>query len=105
MGVLPFFHIYGQTVIMNMGLHLGATIVTMPRFDLAQFLRLIQEHRLTFAHLVPPIVLALAKHPLVDEYDLSSLKAVAVRRRAARRASSRKRSQSGPASASSRATA
>jgi acyl-CoA synthetase (AMP-forming)/AMP-acid ligase II len=76
MGVLPFFHIYGQTVIMNMGLHLGATIVTMPRFDLEQFLGLIQEHRLTFAHLVPPIVLALAKHPLVDRYDLSSLKTV-----------------------------
>jgi acyl-CoA synthetase (AMP-forming)/AMP-acid ligase II len=76
MGVLPFFHIYGQTVIMNMGLHLGATIVTMPRFDLEQFLGIIQEHRLTFAHLVPPIVLALAKHPLVDQYDLSSLKAV-----------------------------
>jgi acyl-CoA synthetase (AMP-forming)/AMP-acid ligase II len=73
MGVLPFFHIYGQTVIMNMGLHLGATIVTMPRFDLEQFLGLIQEYRLTFAHLVPPIVLALAKHPLVDQYDLSSL--------------------------------
>jgi acyl-CoA synthetase (AMP-forming)/AMP-acid ligase II len=76
MAVLPFFHIYGQTVIMNMGLHLGATIVTMPRFDLAQFLGIIQEHRLTFAHVVPPIVLALAKHPLVDEYDLSSLKTV-----------------------------
>jgi acyl-CoA synthetase (AMP-forming)/AMP-acid ligase II len=76
MGVLPFFHIYGQTVIMNMGLHLGATTVTMPRFDLEQFLGIIQDHRLTFAHLVPPIVLALAKHPLVDQYDLSSLKAV-----------------------------
>jgi acyl-CoA synthetase (AMP-forming)/AMP-acid ligase II len=76
LGVLPFFHIYGQTVIMNMGLHLGATIVTMPRFDLEQFLGIIQEHRLTFAHLVPPIVLALAKHPMVDGYDLSSLKTV-----------------------------
>jgi acyl-CoA synthetase (AMP-forming)/AMP-acid ligase II len=48
----------------------------MPRFDLEQFLGLIQEHRITFAHLVPPIVLALAKHPLVDRYDLSSLKNV-----------------------------
>jgi len=50
--------------------------VTMPRFDLEQFLGIIQEHRLTFAHLVPPIVLALAKHPMVDGYDLSSLKTV-----------------------------
>ena len=42
---LPFFHIYGQTVIMNLGLRSGATIVSMPRFDLEQFLELIQEHR------------------------------------------------------------
>ena len=44
-GCLPFFHIYGQTVIMNQGLRNGATIVTMPRFDLEQFLGLIEEHR------------------------------------------------------------
>ena len=37
-GCLPFFHIYGMTVIMNQGLRAGATIVTMPRFDLDQFL-------------------------------------------------------------------
>ena len=46
-GVLPFFHIYGMTVIMNQGLRAGATIVTMPRFDLDQFLDLIEEHRVT----------------------------------------------------------
>jgi acyl-CoA synthetase (AMP-forming)/AMP-acid ligase II len=71
--VLPFFHIYGMTVIMNMALRYGATIVTMPRFDLEQFLRLHQEHRATRSYVVPPIVLGLAKHPLVDQYDLSSL--------------------------------
>ncbi|MGH2819050.1 MAG: 4-coumarate--CoA ligase family protein [Actinomycetota bacterium] len=72
-GVLPFFHIYGMTVIMNNALHLGATVVTMPRFDLADFLRTMQDHAVTRAYLVPPIVLALAKHPIVDRYDLSSL--------------------------------
>src|SRR6266849_6479675 len=40
--VLPLFHIYGLVVVLNMGLHLGATIVMMPRFDLEQFLGLIQ---------------------------------------------------------------
>ena len=70
-GVLPFFHIYGQTVIMNQGLRSGATIVSMPRFDLDQFLGLIEEHRVTRAYVVPPIALALAKHPAVDNYDLS----------------------------------
>ena len=75
-GVLPFFHIYGQTVIMNQGLWSGATIVTMPRFDLDQFLDLIQDHGISQVFLVPPIVLALAKHPAVDECDLSSVETV-----------------------------
>ena len=65
--VLPFFHIYGQTLVLNDGLRRGATIVTMPRFDLAQFLAAIEQHRITACYIVPPIVLALAKHPLVDE--------------------------------------
>jgi acyl-CoA synthetase (AMP-forming)/AMP-acid ligase II len=72
--VLPFFHIYGLVVLMNMPLHCDATIVTMPRFDLAEFLRAIQDYRITRAFVVPPIVLALAKHPLVDEFDVSSLR-------------------------------
>jgi acyl-CoA synthetase (AMP-forming)/AMP-acid ligase II len=72
-GVLPFFHIYGMVVIMNQGLRAGSTIVTMPRFDLEQFLSLIAEHSVTRAYVVPPIALALAKHPAVDEHDLSSM--------------------------------
>ncbi|MBO6937691.1 MAG: AMP-binding protein [Deltaproteobacteria bacterium] len=73
MGVLPFFHIYGMTVIMNLALSEGATIVTMPRFDLPQFLELHQKHGVTHSFVVPPIVLALAKHPLIDEFDLSTI--------------------------------
>jgi len=73
LGVLPFFHIYGMTVIMNVGLYAGATVVTMPRFELEPFLALIQKHKVTFAPVVPPIVLALAKQPIVDGYDLKSL--------------------------------
>jgi acyl-CoA synthetase (AMP-forming)/AMP-acid ligase II len=75
-GVLPFFHIYGQTVIMNQGLWAGATIVTMPRFDLEQFLDLLERHRVTQAYVVPPIALALAKHPAVEGRDLSALRAI-----------------------------
>jgi acyl-CoA synthetase (AMP-forming)/AMP-acid ligase II len=74
--VLPFFHIYGLGVIMNYALSRGATLVVFQRFDLEQFLGAIQEHGVTFAHLVPPILLALAKHPLVDKYDLSSLEGI-----------------------------
>jgi acyl-CoA synthetase (AMP-forming)/AMP-acid ligase II len=76
MGVLPFFHIYGLVVILNIGLHLGATVVTLPRFDLPQFLEVCQRYQVTRAHLVPPIVLALAKHPLVSDFDLSHLKQI-----------------------------
>jgi acyl-CoA synthetase (AMP-forming)/AMP-acid ligase II len=74
--VLPFFHIYGLTVLMAAALRRGATLVTMPRFDLEQFLTILQDYRVSLAFLVPPIVLALAKHPLVDRFDLSALRFV-----------------------------
>lgn len=74
--VLPFFHIYGMVVIMGCGLRAGATVVTMPRFDLEGFLDTVERHRVTRAYLVPPIILALAKHPAVDDYDLSSVRYV-----------------------------
>ncbi|MCB9666417.1 MAG: AMP-binding protein [Alphaproteobacteria bacterium] len=74
--VLPFFHIYGMQVLMNYGLAQGATIVTAPRFDLVQMLELAQQHGMTRLYLVPPIVLALAKHPIVDRYDLSRVKEI-----------------------------
>ncbi|MDA0924492.1 MAG: AMP-binding protein [Proteobacteria bacterium] len=70
---LPFFHIYGMTVLMNLFLQQGAQLVTMPRFDLALFLRLIETHRATRLYIVPPVALALAKHPLVDQHDISSV--------------------------------
>jgi acyl-CoA synthetase (AMP-forming)/AMP-acid ligase II len=65
-GALPFFHIYGQTVVVNLGLSQGATIVVMPRFDMVQFLDLLERHRVTRAHIAPPVVLGLAKAPGVE---------------------------------------
>ncbi|MXZ77069.1 MAG: 4-coumarate--CoA ligase family protein [Acidimicrobiia bacterium] len=76
LAVLPFFHIYGMQVLMNDQLHHGAKLVTMPRFDLAQALSLIERHQVTRFFAVPPIVLALAKHPAVADFDLSSLRQV-----------------------------
>jgi 4-coumarate--CoA ligase len=73
MAVLPFFHIYGMQVIMNASMSAGATVVTLPRFDLEQFLQAHQDHRITRTYVAPPIVVALAKHPIVDKYDLSTL--------------------------------
>ncbi|GGS64323.1 4-coumarate--CoA ligase family protein [Streptomyces violaceus] len=74
LAVLPFFHIYGLTALMNAPLRKGATVVVLPRFDLERFLAAIQNHRITGLYVAPPIVLALAKHPAVAQYDLSSLK-------------------------------
>ncbi|MFF7238286.1 AMP-binding protein [Streptomyces collinus] len=76
LAVLPFFHIYGLTALMNAPLRNGATVVVLPRFDLDTFLAAIEDHRITGLYVAPPIVLALAKPPAVARYDLSSLKHV-----------------------------
>ncbi|WP_030419430.1 4-coumarate--CoA ligase family protein [Streptomyces sp. NRRL F-5065] len=76
LAVLPFFHIYGLTALMNAPLRQGATVVVLPRFDLEQFLAAVQDHRITGLYVAPPLVLALAKHPRVAAYDLSSLRYV-----------------------------
>eukprot|EP00029_Vermamoeba_vermiformis_P001796 TRINITY_DN1200_c0_g1_i2.p1 TRINITY_DN1200_c0_g1~~TRINITY_DN1200_c0_g1_i2.p1 ORF type:complete len:476 (+),score=91.73 TRINITY_DN1200_c0_g1_i2:341-1768(+) len=75
-GVLPFFHIYGMVAVLNLGLISGVTTVVMARFDMEKFLQLVQQYKISWAHLVPPIVLGLAKHPIVAKYDISSLRAI-----------------------------
>jgi acyl-CoA synthetase (AMP-forming)/AMP-acid ligase II len=75
-GLLPFFHVYGMTVLMNYGLAVGATVVTMPRFDLDQFLHTLEAYGVTYAYLAPPTLLALAKQPGVERYDLSRLRCI-----------------------------
>ncbi len=76
LAVLPFFHIYGMQVLMNGLLANGIPIVTMPRFDLEESLQIVEKHHITWFFAVPPIVLALAKHPLIDAYDTSSIRVV-----------------------------
>ena len=73
-GVLPFFHIYGMVVILNFALMRGATVVTLPRFELEPFLKVLQEWPIALAHIVPPVAVALAKHPLVENYRFPHLK-------------------------------
>jgi acyl-CoA synthetase (AMP-forming)/AMP-acid ligase II len=76
MAVLPFFHIYGMTVLLNLALRLRARLVTLPRFDLSVFLDTMARQRVTFAFIAPPIAVAMAKHPAVDDHDLSELRVV-----------------------------
>jgi acyl-CoA synthetase (AMP-forming)/AMP-acid ligase II len=71
---LPFFHIYGIVAFLNLSMHQGATVVTMPRFDLEQYLQLVEKYGVTILHVVPPIALALAKHPIVDKFNLSKVR-------------------------------
>jgi acyl-CoA synthetase (AMP-forming)/AMP-acid ligase II len=71
---LPFFHIYGMVVPMGMGLHKGNTLVVMPKFDLVAFLQIVQDYKVTLSHAVPPVILALAKEPIVSKYDISSIR-------------------------------
>jgi acyl-CoA synthetase (AMP-forming)/AMP-acid ligase II len=52
----------------------GYTLIAMSKFSLEDFCKLVQDHKATFAYLVPPVALLLSKHPVVDKYDLSSLR-------------------------------
>lgn len=70
---LPFFHIYGMMVMLNCYLASGGSVITLPRFDLELFLRLAQDSKARAIWVVPPVAIALAKHPMVDQFDLSHL--------------------------------
>uniref|UniRef100_A0A182M8S1 Luciferin 4-monooxygenase n=1 Tax=Anopheles culicifacies TaxID=139723 RepID=A0A182M8S1_9DIPT len=74
--VLPWFHVAGG---LSMVSWLGAnlTVVYLPRFDPHTYLRCIERYRPSFLNMVPPIVVFLAKHPAVAEYDLSSVQTIA----------------------------
>jgi acyl-CoA synthetase (AMP-forming)/AMP-acid ligase II len=74
LGVLPFFHIYGMVILVMHGLMRGSTIVTMPRFEFEPFLKVLQDWPIVTAHIVPPIVVGLGKHPAVDNYTFPHLK-------------------------------
>jgi acyl-CoA synthetase (AMP-forming)/AMP-acid ligase II len=71
---LPFFHIYALTQLLHKSIYRGLTCVVMEKFDLEQWCQLVQHHRITSGYVVPPVVLSLSKHPIVDKYDLSSLR-------------------------------
>lgn len=74
LGVLPLFHVFGMTGVMNVGLYLGAEIVLVPRFKLAEVLKIIAEDKPTVFLAVPMIYAAINNFDELDKYDLSSLK-------------------------------
>jgi len=73
---LPLFHIYGLQITLNLPLAAGATVVNLPRFELAAFLRAMQDYGVTRAEVVPPMVLGLVTADIVDDRDLSALRLI-----------------------------
>ncbi len=73
---LPFFHGFGMLVALTTALAAGATNVVLPRYELGAFLQLIQQYRATRAFAAPPILVQLAKDPIVENFDLSSLASI-----------------------------
>jgi len=74
-GFLPSYHCFGSVIGMTV-LCKGAQSVCLDGFQPGVFLEANQKHKINFATLVPPIMVFLAKHPMVDNYDLSSLEEV-----------------------------
>lgn len=72
--VLPMFHVFGLAVICYAQLQRGSAVVCLKRFEFDVLLRTIEKYKVSHLWVVPPIVLALAKHGLVDKFDLSSLR-------------------------------
>lgn len=72
--VLPMFHIYSLNTVLLCSLRVGASIAVMTKFEIMGLLETIQRNKVTIAPLVPPIVLALAKNPIVEKYDLTTIR-------------------------------
>ncbi len=74
LGILPLFHVFAMTVVMNMGIAKAAKIILMPRFQLDEALKLITKEKPTMMPAVPTIFTAINNHPKLKNFDLSSLK-------------------------------
>jgi len=76
LAVLPFSHIYGIVILLSFNIWRGTTVVCFPRFDLGGFLSAAQDRRARTLYVVPPIVVALAKQAVVDQFDLSAVERI-----------------------------
>ncbi|OWF50401.1 4-coumarate--CoA ligase 1 [Mizuhopecten yessoensis] len=72
--LLPMFHGYGMIMILQNTLQDGGKLVILSQFEPVCFLKSIQQHRVTVLYMVPPMALFLARHPIVDTYDISSIR-------------------------------
>lgn len=75
LGILPFFHVFGMTAVMNFGIYLANTIVLVPKFQVDELLETIQKEKPTYFPGAPTMYIAIINHPKVKEFDLSSIEA------------------------------
>lgn len=75
LGVLPFFHVYGMTTVMNLSIMFGAKMILMPQFNATEILKTIEKLKPTLFPGAPTIYIGLLNHPDINKYDLSSIKA------------------------------
>lgn len=75
LGVLPFFHVYGMTAVMNLSIMQGYKMVLIPKFDMKMVFEAIKKHKVTLFPGAPTIYIALLNSPLLKEYDISSIQA------------------------------
>ena len=75
LGVLPFFHVYGMTTVMNMSIMMGSKMVLLPKFDAGEVLKTIDKLQPTLFPGAPTIYVGLLNHPDIKKYDLSSIEA------------------------------
>ncbi|MFC4766420.1 long-chain-fatty-acid--CoA ligase [Effusibacillus consociatus] len=73
--VLPFFHVYGMTVGMNLAVMTASKMILLPRFQPGDVLATIQKEKPTLFPGAPTMYIALLNHPDLEKYDLSSIKA------------------------------
>ncbi|XP_014507673.1 4-coumarate--CoA ligase 2 [Vigna radiata var. radiata] len=74
--VLPLFHIFSLSIVLLCSLRVGAAILIMPKFDIVKLMELVEKHKVSVAPFVPPMILAIAKSPDLQLYDLSSIRLI-----------------------------
>lgn len=73
LGILPFFHVYGMTAVMNLSIMQKSKMILLPKFNAEETLKTIQKLRPTLFPGAPTIYIALLNHPDINKYDLSSI--------------------------------
>lgn len=74
LGIMPWFHAYGSTSLLGIIMTVASKIVLLPKFEEGLFLGTIENYRCNILFVAPPLMVFFAKHPMVDQYDLSSIR-------------------------------